>query len=267
MGYGQIVPLVLMILPVLAAIQGVYDYYDRIQRQKPLAEPDQGPGSHITQDTHGSSNSLSGMTEVDVHASDETISSSTPTAESQLRPPSPSPSHVPQEAATPTPSPVPSLQPPEESIPSIFTASTLPLTEDSPTNTPTEGIDRSLWHWAPGDAEFSRRPFAENFVCGHIIIMLAFAVAFGWGLAAGPPEAVWTLSAIMLTITARRIAGSIYFAAFSRWYWDEIAEFDNASDADAQGKAGMGTHHNEAVMHAQAINAMNEDSAEDEEVD
>jgi hypothetical protein len=96
--------------------------------------------------------------------------------------------------------------------------------------------------------------------------MLAFAVAFGWGLAAGPPEAVWALGAVMQAITARRIIGFIYFAIFARWYRDEIAELENALDTDAQGKAGMGMHHNQAVMHAQAINAMNEASAEDEEL-
>jgi hypothetical protein len=206
------------------------------------------------------------MTEVDVHAYDETIPSGTPNAESQLRPPSPTPSHVPQDEPTPSLPPPSSLQPLEEPTPSIFRTPTLPPPEASNTNTTTESIDRSLWHWSHGDKEFYERPFAQNLVLAHTIFMLAFAVAFGWGLAAGPPEAVWTLGAVMLAITARRIMGFLYFAAFARWYRDEIAELENASDADAQGKAGMGMHQNEAAMHAQAIDAMNEASAKDEEV-
>jgi hypothetical protein len=205
------------------------------------------------------------MTEVDVPASDETISSATPTAESQLRPSSPTPSHAPQDAPTPTLSP-PTL---EETIPSIFASSTLPLPEDSSIEAPTEGIDRSLWHWSHGDKEFCQRPFAQGFVYAHTIFMLAFAVAFGWGLAAGPPEAVWSLGAVMLAISARRIAGFAYFAAFARWYRAEIAEMENAlgAEADVKGKAGMGMHHNHAVMHAQAINAMDETSGNDEELE
>jgi hypothetical protein len=71
--------------------------------------------------------------------------------------------------------------------------------------------------------------------------MLAFAVAFGWGLAAGPPEAVWSLGAVMLAISARRIAGFAYFAAFARWYRAEIAELETVLGAEADAK-GQGWH-------------------------
>ncbi|KAJ0424004.1 hypothetical protein BJY00DRAFT_309815 [Aspergillus carlsbadensis] len=86
------------------------------------------------------------------------------------------------------------------------------------------------------------------FVYAHTLFMLAYAVAFGWGLAAGPPEAVWALGAVMLVTLARRIIGFVYFILFVRWYRGEMVglEKENAlgSDADvgvdAQRKTGTG---------------------------
>ncbi|KAL2850058.1 hypothetical protein BJX68DRAFT_266851 [Aspergillus pseudodeflectus] len=190
MGYGQIVPLVLLVVPLLAAIQGVCDYRDGIQKKResrPVTKQDKTHESNVAQSMH----------------------------------------------KAPTP---------EETTPGIVTSPTLPLPKDSPNQKPRKDTDGTLWQWAYGDKEFSTRPFTRGFVYAHTVFTLAFAVAFGWGVAAGPPEAVWALSAVMLAISARRIAGFIYFAAFARWYREEITELENASNAsvDAQGKVSTG---------------------------
>ncbi|KAL3459019.1 hypothetical protein BJX64DRAFT_265607 [Aspergillus heterothallicus] len=135
MGYGQIVPLVLLVLPVLAAVQGVYDYNDRIKSTNgDLIPTTPSSGSSITDSTTNTSlPSISSATEIG--SPDEIELSALPADKIPSRPITAS--SLPQDAPC-----APATR--DENAPGIFASPTLPYPESEPA----EGIDRHLWEWA-----------------------------------------------------------------------------------------------------------------------
>ncbi|KAL2845282.1 hypothetical protein BJY01DRAFT_183290 [Aspergillus pseudoustus] len=247
MGYGQIVPLVLLVLPALAAIQGVYDYHDSVVRRKEKR--------HSPPDSAAvSSTSLAGVTEVGTPDETDALSAAT----------TPRPESEPAASGTigeePPNSPPPSMTTHEAVVAAVFLSPTIPAHEPLAQNSQ-EGVDRSLWKWAHSEDGFASRPFAHYFVYAHTTFMLVLAILLSWGLAAGPAELIWALGGILGLIGARRFASACYFLWFVSRHRDDIGEWESA--VNDPGKQRTQTDYNQVIMRGYTAGDADDAAADD----
>ncbi|KAL4811492.1 hypothetical protein BDV18DRAFT_156078 [Aspergillus unguis] len=252
MGYGQIVPLVLLILPIFAAMQSIYDYRDRTRtlKQNELAEESVGhelaeiledhAESRVSQEPSINSERIDGeatepipepVTRSTTTAMQNVISTTIRRRNSML-------------------SSSPTLN--NESIPGVFSPPTLDQVSDDQAFQ--AGIDRSLWKWVRQD-NYEEMPFVRGITCGHASFMLLFAILLGFLMAAGDTVLVLPLYCLLLLIVARRTYGLIYFWKFAREH--------GSQQPGNQGANQPGSDNSQAIMHAHGADAA---TADDDEV-
>ncbi|KAL4737676.1 hypothetical protein BDV11DRAFT_171755 [Aspergillus similis] len=183
MGYGQIVPLVLLILPVFAAIQSIYDYRDRIKSQQRHEKVAEQPvtSANTTNSPVGDDSihqAIASSVRADSWSAPGQLSRSTTTSTQ---------AHSPSTASRRRTSILASNHTLNlENIPSVYTSPTLELLEPpEQISQHHPGIDRSLWQWARND-NYQEMPFVREATYMHTAAMLAFVILFGWSMAAGP---------------------------------------------------------------------------------
>ncbi|KAL4782807.1 hypothetical protein BJX76DRAFT_358621 [Aspergillus varians] len=255
MGYGQIVPLVLLILPLFAAIQSVYDYRDRIEIKK-----------EAIQTTNQQNDILESPTEVT--ASPESFQPDSINADDNCD----GPGHLLSTPATPahlqTPSTTPQRQDsaPSTSIPSlneheildVFRSATLePF--DARDQTPPSGIHRPLWHLARG-GEYTEMPCVRAFVYMHTVLMFLSMVLFGWTMADGPIELVVVMYASLTLVFGRSLAGSVLFLLFASRQREELARQGPIHTSKTLNKPAADPV--QRMMHTQAVNELPVDETE-----
>ncbi|KAL4943172.1 hypothetical protein BDV06DRAFT_221511 [Aspergillus oleicola] len=213
MGYGQIVPLVLLILPIFSAIQSIYDYRDRIKTIQQQNESS-GRSSTLTDisespvDLEAAHESSTDSARVDNWPAPGELSRSTTTATD---------SHPPSTAMRRRSKALSSGQTLEdEHIPGVYTSPTIDLLDTADQNFQSyANADRSLRQWALHN-DYQRMPFVQVASYAHTVAMLAFVALFGWTMAAGPWLLTVFLLAFLMLIVSRRLFGVFYFWSFAR---------------------------------------------------
>ncbi|KAL4909571.1 hypothetical protein BDW74DRAFT_174774 [Aspergillus multicolor] len=245
MGYGQIVPLVLLILPIFAVIQ---NYRDRIKDSR---EQTDSTEEHPTpsEDTPHTITTHSQMGLVRVHTADYTgtLSRSATIATA----PGPS-SSVRRRQTGLSNGNSPRLN--DEIMMTVFSSPTLPPPEDEVyTRT---GVDRSLRQWALHD-KYEEMPFVSVSALIHSVFMLLFVSIYGWGMTTGYYHLVLTLNMILIIIMALRVSGSVYFWMFGRKHKDLFRE-DHLASREGQATAD----HSQRMMYAHGAEAAAEEDEE-----
>ncbi|KAL5003048.1 hypothetical protein BDV10DRAFT_180739 [Aspergillus recurvatus] len=247
MGYGQIVPLVLLILPVFAAIQSIYDYRDRKKLTKDQKQPvEEPPTTTLETPLQGvESQLLANMIRVDSGSMVRQLTRSTTTATES----DPSATFRRRQSAlanSPTPN--------GEIIITVYSSHTLSSREDGE-RTPV-GVDGSLAHWARSD-KYEEMPFVQTLAYVHTVFMLAFTILYGWGTADGSDYVVLPLNLVLGLIILRRLSGFLYFWRFSSNQKNEDQDYLNASHT-----AQPARDNSQAMMYAHGSNAV---AAEEDE--
>ncbi|KAL4880761.1 hypothetical protein BJY04DRAFT_218918 [Aspergillus karnatakaensis] len=252
MGYGQIVPLVLLVLPAFAAMQSIYDYRDSIKdkvlagkqpspSQSPLSSSPRPPTSAglgielatILESHPQSLPASASLTRVDSASTQSaypsTHSFTTATQASRLQASSSSP-RLRQTALSRA-----STRGDTDIIPDVFRAPTIDPWDphshslsqsssaaDNPSVPPSfRPVDPSLRKWALADihehtGSYTDLPFAAGMVYMHSVLMLVVAVLFAYATVNGPRIMVAVLYTFMLLVLVRRAVGYVYFMLFAR---------------------------------------------------
>ncbi|KAL4964473.1 uncharacterized protein BDV14DRAFT_174633 [Aspergillus stella-maris] len=262
MGYGQIVPLVLLILPVFSAIQSIYDYRDQIkvlrQRKKGSEEDSDNSSTSASgsealvnnnTDTNTAQESPADPLRIDTWPNPGELSRSTTTA-TDFQPPS-----VATRRNQILPSDRSSIN---EHIIRVHTSPTMdpPDTTDQNAQIHTD-IDSSLQQWAQSD-KYQEFPFARVASYMHAMLMLVFVVLLGWSMPAGPAVLTIILLGLLMIISVRRLFGVFFFLVFARRYAHDVTTQRQQSSGSAHQRP---PDNSQAMMQAQGANA----AAEDEE--
>ncbi|KAL5343895.1 hypothetical protein BJX70DRAFT_2467 [Aspergillus crustosus] len=285
MGYGQIVPLVLLILPAFAAVQSVYDYRDSIRGKKAAAKPSSSSSP---------SPPLSAIELDELYESPNELATAgrVPTSNSSRRVKSATFSRLPRSRTTATQESQTSTNVPRnrrslirsstEDLADVYRASTLdPPPDQNPSfpasasqgqdstialnSTPTPplsrhslSLDKSLYKFTrPEKYTSSELPFISTFVYLHTILMLIFVVLFASGLAYGPGPLVAVVYAILLLIVMRRSASMVYLWTFEKQHREELERKE--VEATKRDRALTMGDTSQGMMHANATGEIAEE--------
>lgn len=218
MGYGQIVSLVLLVLPFFAAAESIYGW-------SPHATSSMATVTNVIADYRGRVKGLGGKSRMEVPAPPDALgdameattatepSSSASSASS--RPPSTTdvaPSSHPQSRCT---TDLPDSTPCGDGIATIFRPPTMETLNADGRSHPA-GVDGSLWQLAQDTESCGHMLFARLWTYLHALFMLALVIPLEWAPADGRAGIAVVVYGVLGLIILRSFCGWICFSFFLR---------------------------------------------------